>query len=68
MDGAGLPSGRDLDVNLFQIIGQIFKPATELIDNLHTSDEERLTLKAQNLSTYAEPFDVCKCVGDGAGV
>ena len=26
-------------------ISSIFKPATELIDNLHTSDEERLKLK-----------------------
>jgi hypothetical protein len=40
-------------MNLFNIIGQIFKPAAELIDNLHTSDEERLSLKAQNLETYA---------------
>jgi hypothetical protein len=45
-------------MNLFQIIGQIFKPATELIDNLHTSDEERLTLKAQNLSTYASALEM----------
>ena len=33
-------------MNLFQLIGQIFKPAAELIDNLHTSEEEKLAQKA----------------------
>ncbi len=31
-------------MNLFNLIGQIFEPAAKLIDNLHTSDEEKLTL------------------------
>lgn len=33
-------------MNLFNLIGQVFKPATELIDNLHTSEEEKLEKKA----------------------
>lgn len=33
-------------MNVLNLIGQIFKPATELIDNLHTSTEEKLAQKA----------------------
>ena len=33
-------------MNVLGLIGQIFKPATELIDNLHTSEEEKLQQKA----------------------
>jgi hypothetical protein len=33
-------------MNVLKLIGQIFKPATELIDNLHTSEEEKLQQKA----------------------
>ena len=33
-------------MNVLSLIGQIFKPATELIDNLHTSTEEKLQQKA----------------------
>lgn len=33
-------------MNVLNLIGQIFKPATELIDNLHTSTEEKLQQKA----------------------
>lgn len=36
-------------MNILGLIGQIFKPATELIDNLHTSEEEKLSKKAQLL-------------------
>jgi len=32
-------------VNILSFIGEIFKPAAKLIDDLHTSDEEKLTLK-----------------------
>ena len=32
-------------MNLFNLVGEIFKPAADLIDSLHTSDEERLTIK-----------------------
>ena len=33
-------------MNVLNLIGQIFKPATELIDNLHTSEEEKLQQKS----------------------
>ena len=33
-------------MNLFKFIGQIFKPAADLIDAVHTSEEERLKVKA----------------------
>ena len=32
-------------MNIFNFISEIFKPAAKLIDDLHTSDEEKLTLK-----------------------
>lgn len=32
-------------LGLMELISGIFKPATDLIDNLHTSDEERLLIK-----------------------
>ena len=32
-------------MNILSFIGEIFKPAASLIDNLHTSTEEKLTLK-----------------------
>jgi len=31
-------------MNIFTFIGEIFAPAAKLIDDLHTSDEEKLTL------------------------
>jgi len=36
-------------MNILGLIGQIFKPAMEMIDNVHTSEEEKLTKKAQLL-------------------
>ena len=33
-------------MNVLGLIGQIFKPAADLIDNLHTSEEEKLQQKA----------------------
>ena len=30
-------------MNVLGLIGQIFKPAMEMIDNVHTSEEEKLT-------------------------
>lgn len=45
-------------MNLLQLIGQIFKPAVELVDELHTSEEERLALKAQTLDTYVHAIEV----------
>lgn len=38
-------------------IGSIFKPATELIDNLHTSEEEKLMLKAKMLEIEKETIN-----------
>ena len=32
-------------MGIFDFIGSIFKPAADLVDNLHTSDEERLELQ-----------------------
>ena len=37
-------------MNVLGLIGQIFKPAMEMIDNVHTSEEEKLAKKAQLLS------------------
>ena len=36
-------------MNVLGLIGQIFKPAMEMIDNVHTSAEEKLIQKAQLL-------------------
>ncbi len=33
-------------MNVLKLIGQIFKPAAELVDNMHTSTEEKLQQKA----------------------
>jgi hypothetical protein len=40
-------------MNIFRLIGEIFKPAAELVDNLHTSTEEKLLAKATMLETQA---------------
>lgn len=40
-------------MNLFGLIGQIFKPAMDMIDNVHTSTEEKLEKKAQLLELQA---------------
>jgi hypothetical protein len=34
-------------VNIFNLIGSIFQPASKLIDELHTSEEEKLKLKSK---------------------
>jgi len=36
-------------MNVLGLIGQIFKPAMDMIDNVHTSEEEKLQQKAQLL-------------------
>lgn len=38
-------------MNLLSIVGELFKPAAELIDNIHTSEEERLNAKGRLLKT-----------------
>jgi hypothetical protein len=44
-------------MNLLGLIGQIFKPAVELVDELHTSDEEKLVHKAAMLDTYSKALE-----------
>lgn len=44
-------------MNILQLIGEIFKPAVDLIDELHTSTEEKLIQKAQTLDTYAKALE-----------
>lgn len=40
-------------MNFLSFIGDIFKPASELIDSLHTSEEEKLSLKQQFFTIQA---------------
>jgi len=40
-------------MTLIELIAGVFKPAAELIDNLHTSEEERLAQKAKLLDVQA---------------
>ena len=40
-------------IGIVDLIGGIFKPAAELIDELHTSEEERLASKAKLLDVQA---------------
>ena len=44
-------------MNWFSLVGSIFKPAAELIDNLHTSDEEKLTIKQKMFELQVEAFN-----------
>jgi hypothetical protein len=41
-------------MNVLGLIGQIFKPAMEMIDNVHTSTEEKLQQKAQLLQLQTD--------------
>lgn len=43
-------------MNLLSLIGDIFKPAVDLIDNLHTSEEERLQIKQKMFEVQAKAF------------
>lgn len=49
-------------MNFLSFIGDIFKPAADLIDELHTSEEERLTLKQHffqiQASLYAQAMEL----------
>lgn len=40
-------------MGLFDFIGSIFKPAVDLIDEIHVSDEERLKLRNELVSIQA---------------
>lgn len=44
-------------MNIFSIIKDIFKPAADLVDDLHTSEEEKLQQKANMLETYASVLE-----------
>lgn len=44
-------------MNLLELVHGIFKPAAELIDELHTSEEERLAQKAKLLEAQAVILD-----------
>lgn len=44
-------------MNLIDLVAGIFKPAAELIDEMHTSEEERLTQKARLLEVQAATID-----------
>lgn len=44
-------------MNLLSVIKDIFKPAVELVDAMHTSTEEKLAIKAQTLETYARALE-----------
>jgi len=41
-------------MGIFSFISGIFKPAADLIDNLHTSEEEKLTLKKEMMQVQDE--------------
>ncbi|MCK4500969.1 hypothetical protein KAU11_10770 [Candidatus Babeliales bacterium] len=43
-------------MNWFSLVGSIFKPAVELIDNLHTSDEEKLQIKQEMFELQVSAF------------
>ena len=44
-------------MNILSLIKEIFKPAVELVDDLHTSEEEKLIQKAQTLDTYVDALE-----------
>lgn len=44
-------------MNMLELIAGVFKPAVELIDELHTSEEERLAKKAELLEAQATIMD-----------
>ena len=41
-------------MNFLHLIGQLFQPAADLVDNLHTSEEERLTVKQKLFEIQAQ--------------
>ena len=44
-------------MTLLNLISGIFKPAAELIDNLHTSEHEKLQMRAELLTVQAAAMD-----------
>lgn len=45
-------------MNLLGLIKDIFKPAVDLVDELHTSEEEKLIQKAKTLDTYVRAIEL----------
>ena len=41
-------------MNFLNIIADLFRPAAELVDNLHTSEEERLAVKSKLFAIQAQ--------------
>lgn len=46
-----------MSLNLIEIVSGIFKPAADLIDAVHTSDEERILAKSKMLESQAVVMD-----------
>lgn len=44
-------------MNIIELIRGIFQPAVELVDELHTSEEEKLRHKAKTLDTYVKAIE-----------
>lgn len=44
-------------MNIIGLIASIFKPAVELVDELHTSEEEKLRQKSLTLDTYVKALE-----------
>lgn len=44
-------------MEIFGFISSIFKPAAELIDNLHTSEEEKLAIKQKMFEMQVQAFN-----------
>ena len=45
-------------MNILRLISSIFRPAVELVDELHTSEEEKLAHKAKTLDSYVEAIEL----------
>ena len=43
-------------MNWFSFVGSIFKPAADLIDNLHTSEQEKLEVKQKMFELQVQAF------------
>lgn len=45
-------------MNILHLISSIFRPAVDLIDALHTSEEEKLAHKARTLDSYVAAIEL----------
>lgn len=45
-------------MNIFSLIREIFNPAVKLVDEVHTSEEEKLQHKAATLESYVNALEV----------